>query len=468
MMTAYAPVPSADGQCFEFDARAAAVDSVHAQTAIYTSSHVVEALLDRVNWPLGEHRFLDPSCGDGAFILAALERLRLMPDDVDTALRVRGCEIHPGAVSDCRERVRAFLLERGWRPEVAERTAVEMIVECDFLTDGPDLGQFDVVGGNPPYLRYAHLPDFFKAIYALTVEEYARGDLLHMFLARCCASLPEDGAIALVTSDRWIGNSTAAPLRGRLGKLVGVDHIERLDCSTSFYRPKRRVKGSPPRVHPIAVVLRPKGLAKFELSEAAISPDGADEKPYTGRTLADIANVRLAPWLGPIGAFVLNEREANLLRSHAELVPAVDTDDIARDSDVLKKPCRWAIRTTACREPSGRLQQHLQQWAPKMPKRSETRPYWLPPETITLPLSEPALLIPRISRTLRVIDLPAGILPINHNLSVVAKSESHTLEEIKAILLSEKSQQWIARNAQGIDNGYKSIITTLLRRLPID
>lgn len=452
---------------FGFDERASAVDSVHAQTAIYTASPVVNSLLDRLGWPADEMRLLDPSCGDGAFLLAALEKLNLLPNDTDSALRVRGCEIHPGAVSECRERVEAFLISRCFDVDTARETAATMVTECDFLTDGPGRGQFDIVAGNPPYLRFGHLPDFFKTLYSMTVEEYARGDLLHMFLARCCEILPAKGVIGLVTSDRWIGNSTAAKLRGEMGRLVGVDHVERLDCDTAFYRPKRRVKGSLPRIHPISVVLRPKAQARWALTEAAISPDEVCMPEYTGRTLADIADVRIAPWLGPIGAFVVDAEKAAQLEG-AELTPAVDTDDIDSKTGTLRSPVRWAIRTTKAIEPAGPVQRHLAEWAPRMPKRGSSRPYWLPPETITLPLDKPALLIPRISRTLRAIDLPAGVLPINHNLTVVANGPELTLEKLKEIITSEKSQEWFRRNAQRLEGGYFSVITTLLRRMPIE
>jgi hypothetical protein len=63
-----------------------------------------------------------------------------------------------------------------------------------------------------------------------------------------------------------------------------------------------------------------------------------------------------------------------------------------------------------------------------------------------------------------VIRLPAGILPINHNLQVVADDD---LDNIERMLLSEQAQTWVARNAPRLENGYLSITTRLLRRLPV-
>jgi len=45
------------------------------------------------------------------------------------------------------------------------------------------------------------------------------------------------------------------------------------------------------------------------------------------------------------------------------------------------------------------------------------------PETITLSLDKPMLMIPRIAKRLRAIPIPAGVLPINHNLTVVQCAE---------------------------------------------
>ena len=52
---------------FDSDARTAAVDALHAATAIYTSDPVVDQLLDSVAWPDANRHLVDSSCGDGAF-----------------------------------------------------------------------------------------------------------------------------------------------------------------------------------------------------------------------------------------------------------------------------------------------------------------------------------------------------------------------------------------------------------------
>ena len=88
-------------------------------------------------------------------------------------------------------------------------------------------------------------------------------------------------------------------------------------------------------------------------------------------------------------------------------------------------------------------------------------------EPINLPLDKPSLLIPRIARRIRAIPIPARVLPINHNLSVVNTTD-RSLDDLKTLLTSEASHAWLQRNAPRLENGYYSITTTLLRRLPIE
>jgi hypothetical protein len=451
------------GPAFE---RAAAVEEVHIATALYTTMGVVDALLDKLEWPHSGGRLLDPSAGDGSFLIRALQRLDLTK--AREIERVQGWEIHPGAAQEARAKVASLLRRAGWSEDEAKSAAARTVVNKDFLTDGPEANEFRIIAGNPPYLRFQRLPDFFKTIYGEQLPKYARADLLHAFLDRCAKMLPDDGACGLICSDRFLFNSTAADLRRELGHRVGISHLARLDASTSFYRPKLRVKDSPPRIHPVELVLRPTAFGQFPITHEAISPDDPGRTEQTnGRTLADIAKVSIAPWLGPIGIFVVTGDVATLLHAAgAELIPAVDTDDIEPGTDILRTPTRYAIRTYRAVQPAGILEEHLKSQRERMPKRGLSNPFWVPPETINLPLDRPTLLIPRIARGLRAIPLPAGVLPINHNLSVVSTTNM-PLKELRELLLSESSQDWIRRNAPRLESGFYSITTRLLRRLPI-
>lgn len=444
---------------------AAALDALHKATALYTVEPVCDDLLARIGWPHADGNLLDPSAGDGMFLVRAIDKLDLPVDDLGALDRVCGWEIHPDAVESGRARITQHLIARGWTIGFAHRGARQVLTRGDFLIEGPRRAQFRFVAGNPPYIRYGRLPEAFKQLYAASLCDASRGDLLHAFLVRCSEVMTDDGVIGFVTSDRWLLNSTAAALRVELGSRVGIDHLSRLDAQTSFYRPKDRRKGSPPRIHPIEIVLRPAAESRILLGEAPVSPDGDQVPLPEGPCLADIATIRLAPWLGPANIFVVDAEHAkNLPRDH--LVPAIDTDDVDPRTDELARPKRYAIRTSRGITPPAVILEHLSREMCRMPKRGIRKTPWLPPEKLFEDLSKPALVIPRIGKRIRTIHLPAGILPINHNLYVVQAHPEIGLAKIEAILKSASTHNWLAKNAPRLENGYYDIRSSLIRRIP--
>ena len=76
------------------ESRSVAVDALHAATAIYTATEVVRSLLQRANWPHRGGRLIDPSAGDGAFMVEALAMLDLSAEQLLESDRVVGMEIH--------------------------------------------------------------------------------------------------------------------------------------------------------------------------------------------------------------------------------------------------------------------------------------------------------------------------------------------------------------------------------------
>jgi len=92
------------------------------------------------NWALrsASDQVLEPSCGEAAFLLAAVDRLAALPSSDEGALD--GVELHrDSAVAATR---------------LLSQTGVEAQVKVgDFFTVTPT-GSYDAVIGNPPYVRY--------------------------------------------------------------------------------------------------------------------------------------------------------------------------------------------------------------------------------------------------------------------------------------------------------------------------
>lgn len=109
--------------------------------AWYTPAHLVDLVADAAvsEWasrPREVVRIVDPSCGDGRFLVAAAERLCAE----GAAVEAVGVDID----SDAADTARQVLLASGVRHRVVHGDALEM--------DWGGLGAFDLVIGNPPFL----------------------------------------------------------------------------------------------------------------------------------------------------------------------------------------------------------------------------------------------------------------------------------------------------------------------------
>lgn len=94
------------------------------------------------NWAIrtANDLVLEPSAGDAAFLVSAVDRLRELTPEADVRPTVAGVEIHAPSACVARQRVR----EAGGEPQIQD---------SDFFLVAPD-PVYDVVIGNPPYIRY--------------------------------------------------------------------------------------------------------------------------------------------------------------------------------------------------------------------------------------------------------------------------------------------------------------------------
>lgn len=197
---------------------------VEERGAIFTRREVVDFILDLVGYSedraLHQLRLLEPSFGAGDFLLPAVERLLSAwdragrPEPIDSLTdSIRAVELHQTSFIDTRQQVYERLIEAGIAADDAVTLISQWLLYGDFLLV-PLPGRFDVVIGNPPYVRQELIPDILIAEYrARYATVYDRADLYIPFIERSLNRLAADGQLGFICADRWMKNRYGGPLR---------------------------------------------------------------------------------------------------------------------------------------------------------------------------------------------------------------------------------------------------------------
>ena len=221
--------PALPGMCPITDAvhELACTSDVDERGAVFTRREVVDFILDLVGYAPSKALYgtslLEPSFGEGDFLLPAIERLlvawRNVADknngNVIPALEhcIRGVELHRGSFERTRGRVVDLLAANGISTTDANRLADLWLSQTDFLL-APLPEQFDFVVGNPPYVRQELIPAPLLREYRKRYATlYDRADLYVPFIERGLRLLSSGGQLGFICADRWTKNRYGGPLR---------------------------------------------------------------------------------------------------------------------------------------------------------------------------------------------------------------------------------------------------------------
>jgi len=215
---------------------------------VYTKKDTVAFMLDLAGYTadrdLSNVRVLDPCAGsDGQFFMACVLRLhessKAFGFSFEVALgNLRAVEMDPRKARLLKQALVPFIHGRVNRP----KGLAEKAVTCaDFLTVG-QLGRFDLVVGNPPYIRHEDIPELAKRAYRKLYKTFTdRSDIYVGFFEKSLSLLTDNGKLCFICADRWMKNKYGRKLRAlitekfHLETVVNLHHAEPFESDVYGY-----------------------------------------------------------------------------------------------------------------------------------------------------------------------------------------------------------------------------------------
>ena len=419
--------------------------------------------------PAEKSRLLDPGCGKGAFIEGVIQwcaRQRIpLP-------RIIGIDSDPRHIADAREKFSKY-------------PSIKLILG-DFLTPD-DLGPFDFIVGNPPYVPITDLSHGEKSRYR-NIYQTAQGrfDLYLLFFEHALKHLGPDGRLVFITPEKYLYTDTAASLRKLLSHFVVQEiHLQREDTFRDLVTyptittVTNCVSGGETRA-----ILRDGTIRSVKLPGhgtswwPTIHQHGDGQGRFFGIRLGDICR-RLSCGVATGADAVFVRKTAELpaaIRKYAH--PTIAGRELVPDSVILPTN-KYSMLVPYSRDGHllkehqlGALKQYLEQKAVRDRLLQRTcvsrKPWYAFHENPPLKeLLRPKILCKDITPVVKFWADRTGLLVPRHSVYYVVPEDPMKIEEILAYLNSNTARAWLFANCQRAANGFLRLQSHVLKRLPV-
>lgn len=221
-----------------------AVSTVKLNGRFYTPEFIVNSVLDLSNYSgqkvLQKH-VIDNSCGDGAFLVAIVNRyctaflkiscdLKMLSEELTTY--VHGIEIDEIESKKCIDNLNRTVRQYG-----LNNLKWDVICADTLLVDKYN-GKMDFVLGNPPYVRVHNLGNSFDYIKKFSFAQNGMTDLYIVFYEIGLKMLKENGILGYITPSSFFNSIAGEHLRlhlvnnNLLEKVVDLKHFQAFTATT--------------------------------------------------------------------------------------------------------------------------------------------------------------------------------------------------------------------------------------------
>lgn len=451
---------------------------------VFTSPVVVCFMLDKVGYTadrdLSNVNILEPSCGEGEFVVEIAKRLLLSASrfhfDAQNAFlhNVRAYDIDDCKIESCRERIRQL----GFNATANIRVA-------DFLK--VDSAKTDIVIGNPPYVRYENIPtevlEYCKTTFATF---HYRADLYVPFFEKSLSLLKVGGMHCFICSNRWLKNEYGKKLRQfisnsyRLQLLVNMEQADAFQEEVLAYPAITLISAQTPKpTFEYAHCDEVSRLNELPVRHRTL-PEGADWTEAFLETPSDSVLFSIEQQGFKIGIGVATGADAVFISNklpeevEAELImPAINARNLRGNK--LQWQGEYLLNPYASNgelinlDLYPKVKRYLDTHRERLSRRyiagkSPTRWYRTVDRIIPSLLSQPKLLLPDMSGNTCVFVDNGQFYPL-HNLYYITGHSAVRLHILAALLMSDFVRKQLASVSNKMNGGFVRWQSQHLRKL---